>query len=270
MSPTIAALWRYPVKSLLGEQIPVAEVTDRGLAGDRGFALLNGETGKIASAKVPRLWRELLRYGAALTPAGPRLTAPDGTEVPDADALSTLLGRPVALTDVAPADGTLDRSRPEEVLEAGVAAEVTADVVGFGSAAPPGTFFDFAPVHLITTATLARIAALSPRDTTEAERFRPNLLIDTGDVEGFVENDWYGRDLRIGDEVVLHVMALTPRCAVPTLAHGPLPRDLDALRVPARHNRVAALPDRAPEPCAGAYAQVVRGGRIREGDRVRV
>ena len=224
----------------------------------------------MASAKSPRRWRELLRYGATLIPAGPRLVAPDGTEVPDADALSALLGRPIALTDVPPADGTLDRSRPEEVLEAGVEVDVSADEVRFGSAAPPGTFFDFAPVHLITTAALARIAALSPRGTTEAERFRPNLVIDTGSLEGFVENDWYGRDLRIGDEVILRVIALTPRCAVPALAHGPLPRDPDALRVPARHNRVPALPDRAPDPCAGAYAQVVRGGRIREGDRVRV
>ncbi|MER5749815.1 MOSC N-terminal beta barrel domain-containing protein [Streptomyces sp. NPDC002088] len=272
----VGALWRYPVKSLLGERIPAAEVTDRGLAGDRRFALLDRETGKVASAKSPRLWRELLRCTAATAGTGARITAPDGTTWDSADAhvhdgLSAFLGRKVTLTDVPPPGATLHRSRPEEVLEAGLDAEVAADVVQFGSAAPPGTFFDFAPVHLVTTSTLRRIAALSPRGTVEAERYRPNLVIDTaGEAEGFLENAWFGEKLAVGDEVVLRVMAVTPRCAVPTLAHGRLPRDPDALRVPARHNRVPALPGRAPDPCAGVYAQVVRGGRIREGDAVRL
>ena len=59
-------------------------------------------------------------------------------------------------------------------------------------------------------------------------------------------------------------------CAVPTLAHGALPRDADALRVLARHNRVAPLESNDPEPCAGVYAGVLRPGRIRTGDVVRL
>ncbi|MGI5454990.1 MOSC domain-containing protein [Streptomyces sp. CA-249302] len=274
----VAALYRYPVKSMLGERLDAVRVTDRGLTGDRGYALLDEETGKVASAKSPRLWRQLLTCTATLTRTGPRITAPDGTELPDADALSALLGRKVTLTDVPPPDGALDRSRPDEVLAAGLEAQVTADIVQFGSASPPGTFFDFAPVHLITTSTLARIAELSPRGTAEPERYRPNLLIDTGEGEGegdgngngFVEHAWMGEELHIGGELTLRVIASTPRCAVPTLAHGHLPRDPDALRVPARHNRVPALPGRAAEPCAGVYAQVVRGGWVREGDTVRI
>ncbi|MEU6144318.1 MOSC N-terminal beta barrel domain-containing protein [Streptomyces sp. NPDC047081] len=269
----VAALYRYPVKSMLGERLGAVEVTDRGPTGDRGYALLDSETGKVVSAKSPRLWRQLLTCTATLTPAGPRVTAPDGTELPDADSLSALLGRKVVLTDVPPPDGELDRSRPDEVLAAGPDAQVAADIVRFGSASPPGTFFDFAPVHLITTSTLARIAELSPAGTAEAARYRPNLLIDTGgadgDGNGFVEHAWVGQELRIGEELTLRVIASTPRCAVPTLAHGHLPRDPDALRVLARHNRVPALPGRAAEPCAGVYAQVVRGGWVREGDAVR-
>ncbi|CAM5430145.1 MOSC domain-containing protein [Streptomyces aurantiogriseus] len=274
---TVGALWRYPVKSLLGERIGRAEATDRGLAGDRRLALLDRETGKVASAKAPRRWSDLLRCTATTTPSGARITAPDGTTWestdPDVhDGLSAYTGRPVTLTATPPPAATLDRSRPEEVLGEGaeddVTADVTADVVGFAAAAP-GTFFDFAPVHLITTATLARIAALSPRATVEPERYRPNLLITTAD-EGFTENHWLGKELTIGEHVTLHVIALTPRCAVPTLIHGDLPRDPDALRVPARHNRVPALPGRAPEACAGAYARVVRGGWIQEGDAVRL
>lgn len=267
---TVTALYRYPVKSMLGEHLTSAEVTTRGLTGDRRFALVDEETGRIASAKSPRLWRELLRCTAILTEAGPRITGPDGTEARDADALSALAGRKVSLADVTPPSATLDRSRPEQVLEAGPAAQVEADTVQFGSASPPGTFFDFAPVHLITTSTLAAIAELSPRGRVEPERYRPNLIIGTNEPAGFPEHAWVGSDLHIGDTLVLRVIASTPRCAIPTLAHGPLPRDPDALRVLAHHNRVPALPGRAPEPCAGVYAQVVWGGRVRMGDAVRV
>ena len=264
---SVAALYRHPVKSMLGERLKTAEITARGLTGDRRFALLDRETGKVASAKTPRLWRALPTCTATLTETGTAITTPTGellhsTDPGIDDALSALLGRPVTLTDVPPSDGTLDRSLPEQVLAAGQEAEVDADVVRFGSASPPGTFFDFAPVHLITTSTLARIA--------EVRRYRPNLVVDTGDAEGFVEHDWVGRELRIGDRLTLRVIASTPRCAVPTLAHGDLPRDPDALRVLARHNRIPALPGRAPEPCAGVYAQVVRGGWVCEGDAVRV
>lgn len=274
MVGTVVAIRRHPVKSMLGEGIPAAEVGPRGIAGDRRFAVVDRETGKVASAKQPRLWRALLTCSATPGDEGrpPRITGPDGSEVPDAQALSALVGRPVVLTDVPPPGGTLERSRSYEVLRAGLDADVAADVVEFGSAAPPGTFFDFAPIHLITTSTLARLAELSPRGTVEVERYRPNLVIDAGeDAEpGFVEHAWCGREVRIGDGVVLRVVASTPRCAVPTLAHGTLPRDPDALRVPARHHRVPALPGRAPEPCVGVYAQVVRGGLIREGDEVAV
>jgi uncharacterized protein YcbX len=340
MSARVAALWRYPVKSMLGERVAAAEVTDLGLAGDRRWAVLDRETGKVASAKLPRLWRALPACAVTSDGAGVRITTPDGatwfvggrahetvdgTDLADGSgvspglgggsgvspglgggsgvspglgggsgaspdfadgpgvslgladdtgaspgldkALSAFLGRDVALIHVPPRDGTLDRSRPEEVLDAGIEAEVAADVVQFGSASPPGTFFDFAPLHLITTATLRRLAALSPRGTVEAERYRPNLVLDT-DGDGFDEDAWVGRELRVGDEVVLRVIASTPRCAVPTLAHGSLPRDPDALRLLAVHHRIPALPGRAPEPCAGVYAQVIGGGLVREGDSV--
>ncbi|WP_073928907.1 MOSC domain-containing protein [Streptomyces sp. CB03911] len=270
----MGTLWRYPVKSMLGERIPAVEVTDRGLAGDRRLALLDRASGKVASAKTPRLWRSLLTCAAVLAGPATRITGPAGetllsTDAGVDDALSAIVGRPVTLTDRPPDGAELDRSRPEEVLAEGLEAEVAADVVRFGSAAPPGTFFDFAPVHLLTTSTVERLAAFGPRGVAEVERYRPNLVIDTPGT-GFVEQRWVGRDLRIGDRLVLRVMASTPRCAVPTLAYGDLPRDLDALRTPAVHNRVPALPGRPPEPCVGVYAQVLRPGPVRVGDTVRL
>ncbi|MGC0421051.1 MOSC domain-containing protein [Embleya sp. AB8] len=271
---TVDALRRYPVKSMLGERVSAVEVTERGLAGDRRLAVLDRQTGKVASAKNPRLWRALLTCTAALGAAATTITGPDtrtrwSTDADLDEALSALVGRDVTLIDTPPPDAELDRSRPERVLAEGLDADVPADVVRFGSASPAGTFFDFAPVHLVSTATLRRAAALNPRGVVEVERYRPNLVLDTPDT-GFVDHSWLGRQLRIGDRLTLRVVASTPRCAVPTLAHGALPRDTAALRALAEHNRVPALPGRDPEPCAGVYAEVLRGGRVRAGDVVRI
>lgn len=272
---TVGALWRYPVKSMLGERLPVAEVTERGLDGDRRLALVDRETGMIASAKTPRLWRRLLSCAATGEgDGGVRITDPDGksrwsTDPDIDDALSAVVGREVALADRPPEHAALERSRPEQVLSEGLDAEVEADLVRFGSGSPDGTFFDFAPIHLITASTLRRIAELHPDRTSDVRRYRPNIVVET-DGAGFVENDWYDRELRIGDTLTLRVIANTPRCAVPTLAHGALPRDTAALRTLAQHNRVPVVPGGGIEPCAGSYAQVVRPGRIRPGDLVRL
>ncbi|WP_428966920.1 MOSC domain-containing protein [Micromonospora fluostatini] len=270
----LAQVWRYPVKSMLGEPLETAGLTSAGVAGDRCLALLHRDTGRVASAKDPRRWRGLLTLRASGgTPETVRIDLPDGRRLrpadPDADAvLSRLLDQPVTLVDTAPPGAVLDRARPDEVLAAGVAAPVTVDVSPLATAAAAGTFFDFAPVHLVTTSTMDAIGAATPGGV-EVCRYRPNLVLATSGT-GFVENDWVGRDVHLGPEVVLRVLARTPRCAVPTLAHGTLPRAVEALRVPARLNRVAPLPELAAQPCVGAYAQVVRAGRVSIGDRAEV
>ena len=269
----VALLRRYPVKSLLGENPGACDVTGRGLAGDRVLALVHRETGKVASAKNPRLWRDLLRLAAA---SGPdvKIAFPDGTAMASTDpgihaALSEFLGHPVTLTATPPPDATLDRADPVQVLLDGINAHVQVETGHLGGAAPQGTFFDFAPLHLLTTSTLERIAELSPRGAVELERYRPNIVIRTA-APGFAENDWTGRDLRIGSELTIRIVCRTPRCAIPTLEHGDLPRDVAALRVPAAHNRVSPLDDWGPQPCAGVYAQVLRPGRVEVGDVARL
>jgi len=275
MLGTVTVLRRYPVKSMLGEDLAEADVDGSGLARDRRLAVVSRQTGKVASAKYPRLWRDMLTLSAeALDGAAARITLPGGDTVRSTDpgvdeVLSAVLGQPVTLTGTPPPGATLDRAVPDAVLRDGIKAEVPATLIEIGAAAPPGTFVDFAPLHLITTATLDRIAELSPHRRVRLERYRPNLVIRT-DAGGFTENDWLGRDLRVGDGLVLRVIARTPRCAIPTLAHGDLPRDTEALRVVARHNRVRPLPEADPEPCAGVYAQVLHPGRIQAGDPVRL
>jgi uncharacterized protein YcbX len=274
MLGTVAALRRYPVKSMLGEDVDAGEVTFTGLAGDRRLAVVSRTTGKIASAKLPRLWRDLLTLSVATADDAVRITLPEGKTIWSSDAdvdavLSDLLDEPVALTSTLPPGAVLDRAVPEAVLRDGVDAQVPAELMELGGGGPPGTFVDFAPLHLLTTSTLDRIAELSPYRRADLERYRPNVVVRTV-APGFTENDWLERNLRIGDDLVLRVIVRTPRCAVPTLAHGTLPRNPDALRVLARHNRVEPLDSLDPEPCAGVYAEVLRPGRIRTGDAVRL
>ena len=217
---TIAVLRRYPVKSMLGEELRAADVTERGLAGDRALALVHSETSKVVSAKNPRLWRNMLKL-AATSGLDVKITFPDGTALASTDpgidaALSEFLGRPVALATAPPPEASLDRADPEEVLRDGIDAQVRMDVIEHvGAAAPDGTFFDYAPLHLITTSTLDQIADLSPRGAIELERYRPNLVIRTPP-GGFTENDWVGRDLLIGRELMVRVISRTPRCAIPS------------------------------------------------------
>jgi uncharacterized protein len=277
MLGTVAALRRYPVKSMLGEDVDAGDVTFTGLAGDRQLAVVSRATGKIASAKFPRLWRDLLTLSAAaaddpVADGAVRITLPEGKTVWSSDAdvdavLSGLLDEPVTLTATPVPGAALDRAVPEAVLRDGVDAQVPAELMEIGGGGPPGSFVDFAPLHLLTTSTLDRIAELSPHGRADLERYRPNVVIRTA-ATCFTENDWLERILRVGDDLVLRVIVRTPRCAVPTLAHGALPRDPDALRVLARHNRVEPLDSVDPEPCAGVYAEVLRPGRVRTGDPV--
>lgn len=95
------------------------------------------------------------------------------------------------------------------MLREGVTAQVPVEVSQVAAAAPPGTFVDYAPIHLLTTSTLDRIAKLSPRQRADSERYRPNVIVHT-DADGFVENDWMDRELRIGDQLILRVIARTP------------------------------------------------------------
>jgi uncharacterized protein len=126
---------------------------------------------------------------------------------------------------------------------------------------PAGAFFDCAPVHLLTTATLERLGELYPPGRFEVRRFRPNLVVQlTSGETGFAENAWVGHTLAIGEAVSLSVTGPCARCVMTTLAQGDLPRDPGILRTAAQYNQVHV----------GVYAAVVRGGTIRRGDPVRL
>jgi uncharacterized protein len=261
----VESLHRYPVKSMLGETLTELFVNERGAEGDRRFALVDEATGRIASAKQARLWRGLLQCSASRVDGQVRIRLPEGPSVAtDAhgvdEVLSRLLARTVRLIDHRPEGAAVERADPEQVLELGTDAEVDAPILEIGQATPGHSFTDLAPLHAITTATLERIGV-------EALRYRPNLVITTpAGYPAYAENDWAGRTLAVG-ETRLRVMCATPRCVIPTLEHGVLPRAPHALRTPAAENRVEAL-GLGVLPCAGAYLEVLQEGTIHVGDPV--
>jgi len=261
---TIASLWRYPVKSMMGEELNASLVTERGVLGDRAFALIDRETGKVVSAKEPRKWARMFEFRSAYVepPGGNglppvRIMLPDGTivtsDLPDLNEIvSRELGREVALAASAPDAPSLEEYWPD--IEGLALREVVTD-----EAMPPGTFFDLAVVHVLTTATIDHLRELYPDGRFEVRRFRPNVVVAT-EKRGFVENDWIGRRLAFGDEVRLEVTGPCPRCVMTTLPQYDLPKDPGILRAAAKHN----------EANVGVYASVVRGGSVRRGDPVRV
>ncbi|WP_327312084.1 MOSC domain-containing protein [Streptomyces sp. NBC_01235] len=273
---TVTALARYPVKSMLGEPLRSVAVTRTGLSGDRTHAVLD-DAGAIGSVKHPRKWGQLLDCRSRLTDDGAvQVELPDGVTFPVGDSgldarLSELLGRPVCVSGSAPPHSTLERAVPE--YEGGVpdAVRARATVDGTGEEITvgrvvPGTFFDFGRVHLVTTSSLARLRAVYPGGDFDPRRFRPNLVVDTGEGPGFVEDTWVDRHVRVG-EALFRVVLPTPRCVVPTLGHDELGPDPGIMRAVAREHRIPVF-DLGRLACFGVYLDVLEPGTVRLGDQV--
>jgi uncharacterized protein YcbX len=263
---------------MLGEELNAAEVTERGLLGDRAYALVDRSDGKVASAKNPRKWPQLFDFRATFVdpprPGAPvpavRITLPDGTVVTSEQrdlnqVLSRALNREVTL------DATERGQR--EVVESTFpnpwtpkAEEYWPDMEGLDYRdtvtdfdLPEGTFFDAAVVHLLTTATLDRLRELYPQGRFEVRRFRPNVVVEAADgAKDFVENAWIDRTVAIGAAVRLNITGPCPRCVMTTLPQADLPKDPGILRTAARHNQANV----------GLYASVLRGGQVRRGDAI--
>jgi uncharacterized protein YcbX len=262
----VVSIWRYPVKSMLGEELNSSNVTERGLIGDRTYAVIDQETGKVASAKNPRKWGKLFDFRAAFidTPEVVdnippiRITFPDGTQIFSDDeeidhTLSIAFDREVKLMSA-----NLDKPSYEEYwpnIEGLAQRERVTE-----EAMPPHTFFDIAVIHILTTSTINHLRELYPEGRFEVRRFRPNIVIDSGSGEkDFIENLWVGKNVMIGKEILLKVTGPCTRCVMTTLPQGDLPKDLGILRTVAKYNQVYA----------GVYASVYRGGTIRRGDLIR-
>jgi uncharacterized protein len=272
-------LWRFPVKSMQGEELEAARITEKGFLGDRAYALIETATGKVVSAKNPRKWPGLLNFSAEFVrspvadslPPPVRIAFSDGTSLSNDDdcfnaRASAMFGREVAISSTPPAKPILEEYWPDiDGLE--YRETVTNEAISLGT--PSGTFFDFAAIHIVTTSTLAVLERAYPEGRFDMRRFRPNILVDTVQ-DGIPENDWVGRKLALGEEVVLEVLLPCARCVMTTLPQGDLPLDPGILRTAARENNVMIAPSNRKMPSVGVYAKVVRGGDVRRGDVVRL
>ncbi|MGA8842914.1 MAG: MOSC N-terminal beta barrel domain-containing protein [Nitrososphaeraceae archaeon] len=269
---TVVSLWPYPVKSMMGEELNSSYVTDRGLVGDRTYAVIDKQSGKVASAKNPRKWGKLFDFRSLFTDSPQvvenippvRITFPDGTNL---------------LSDNKDIDYSLSKTFDREVrlmkassLEKSIYEEYWPDIDGLAQrqkvtdeTMPSQTFFDIAVIHLLTTATINRLRELYPEGRFEVRRFRPNIVIESASMEkDFVENSWVGKIITIGKDrhsgVILRVSGRCTRCVMTTLPQGDLPKDLGILSTIARYNQVSA----------GVYASVLREGTIRRGDPIQL
>ncbi len=273
----------------MGGDVIKAEVDEGGIVGDRIYALVDVETGKVVTAKSVKQFPDLLqcratyveppRAGGGSTPV--RISLPNGTSIVSgsgqtASTLSAHFGRDVKLVQAAPENFTIDQYHPDVAdvdsegrrdtfVEQKLGSALFAQL-GMPSPVRVGMLFDMFPISVLTTSTLDRLRELDAETTFDPRRFRMNVVVKTSGA-GFIENEWIDRELTIGGTVRLHIAMPDPRCVMTTLAQSDLPRETDVLRTLARHNRLEIGPG-VRFPCAGVYAAVTAGGSVAVGDNV--
>lgn len=274
----VSEIWRHPVKSMIGEQVDDAWLAQDGMVGDRAWAVRDEVRHAIVGGKkLGGLMRLAAAYddgpGSTVT-----ITLPDGDTVRagDDDAalrVSTELDRPVTLWPLLPptdldhyrrgapdSDDLMDELRaifgrePDEPLPD--LSVLPPEIFEFES--PPGTYVDAFPILVMSTSALRSLAEAVPESVVDVRRFRPNLVIDTGDAPGHPEQDWVGRTLRVGD-AELDVVVGCPRCVMVTRRiDDAIPADRPLLR------HIVRDLDQA----VGVYATVRRPGAVRRSDPV--
>ncbi len=270
---TVKALWRFPVKSMQGEQLDELHITSRGVVGDRAWALRDLENRRIASAKK---FVGLLKFHAHYegTPEAGNLppvkiTLPDGREIHADDGnaselISEALGHGFHLEHSPSPTGERAGIDPATIFAdnpiGNVIPGLKADQMPDYFALHKGSYRDSATFHLISTGTLAHMRDLTEGNSDfDYRRFRANLLVDTGDhAAGWVEDDWVGGVLEIGDGVKVTSIAPALRCVMTTHAQQGLPRDLGILRTTVQRHQANL----------GAFTAIEGDGRVRLGDSV--
>jgi uncharacterized protein YcbX len=262
---TVRAIWRYPVKSMRGEALAAAAVTPYGLAGDREWALRETEYGGIVSA---RTWPAMLQLRAAWVgdpkvggDAQVRIEMPDGATIAIGGATPDDPAASRALSDFLRREVRLERVRREPITPA------EREAIMRGDAMPPARdYFDEDVIHLIATGTLAHLRALGGGTSDfDARRFRPNIVIDTGDQpSGFIEDGWLDGIIEIGQigngGTGVRIVGMRPalRCAITTHPQDELRHDPAILRAAWQFHQAYA----------GIFAAVGAEGRISVGDPV--
>ena len=282
MKASINALYRYPVKSMGGDNLDHTALTKNGIPGDRCWTVKDEERGGIKGGKrFPQLMdmHAVLEHEPdALTLSPPvAITLPDQSHTHSTDpnvnqALSAAIGSPVSLWPLLSADQLEHYRRPPNpenfdqmayfrALFARTDDEPLPDLSAFPEElfiyeSSPGTYFDAFPLLIMTTASLNAMAAATAESNFYVRRFRPNIILDT-DADGFVENSWVGKRLQLGS-AILQINAICPRCVMTTHGFADLPKDPRVMRHLVRQN----------EGNLGVYASIEQSGNIKLGDQV--
>ena len=273
---SVTNIYRYPVKSLMGEILSEADIGEAGIPGDRGWAVRDEKRGGIRGGKkIPQLMTLAAQSGTA----APLITAADGDSASASserinDWLSGKLNHPVTLWPLLPADqldhyrrGAPDTEDFEQELRAvfgRLPDEPLPDLAGFEELlefeSPPGTYFDAFPISIISQQSLNAMNQLEGESRFDVRRFRPNLLVDVpGSDHPFPEQAWVGKTLAIGS-VTLRIDTTCPRCAMTTHGFDDLPQDPQIMRKLVANS----------EGNLGIYASVVKVGKVATGDPVSV
>ncbi len=214
----VKELWRYPASSLAGERRDAISVGVETIGGDRLFGLVDVSDNEIARPDRDVKWHKVPRIRTRLSndreleiavPDGDWLAAP-GAECDRA--VSAYLGFGASI-------------RP-----------FSREIAPFYAGPLTATRYSKAPIHLLTTASLARLKALHPEGVPDPRRFRPNIVVDMAAVEGsFPETEWIGRKLAIGDLLVT-ISEPCRRCGFTIISQDGFDHDPGILRNLVRHN----------------------------------
>lgn len=301
---TIQEIWRYPVKSMAGQKLSACSIGRLGIPGDRGWALRDEKSREITNGKrIPLLMRCAAEYrdqpADGFIPEV-EISFPDGTRISSKDPqvnarLSDVLGKTVTLWPLQPASNKAHYRRAKfgsrlagRLSQFSSFRSALPALTSFGSmnaalrevfsrepgepipdisvlppevlefTSPPGTYFDAFPIHVLTTASLEAMSQINPAAIWNVRRFRPNFLVKTEKgMDGLIESGWSGKTLRVG-RVDLKCEIPTARCGMTTHAQSDLPKDPSVLR--------SIVKD--ADQNLGIYANVTKGGRVSEGDRV--
>lgn len=282
---SVESVWRYPAKSMMGDRFTSLGVNERGVIGDRGWAVRDEVRGGIRGAKkIGGLMRLHARYleepQLGESPPPVQITSHDGQHLRSDDEdvherLSRILDHPVTLCPLQPATdldhyrrGAPDTDDVDSELRAMFGREPDEPLPSFAGypldvlveyESPPGTYFDAFPISIVTDRSLETLASLAPECVFDVRRFRPNMVVavEPGLEGDFPEQEWLGRKLRVGD-VELDVTMPCPRCVMVTRDFANLPTDRRVLRTIVRH----------ANQNIGVYANVARPGTLKAGTAV--
>lgn len=284
----IKQIWRYPVKGMAGEQVVECELSENGLKGDRLWALRDVQRQEIQSCKFRP---ELLMCCAKSRDDGSHhidITLPNGDILGSDEPiihrrLSELVGHEstLAFLNDNPADEFFKRFKGAKQgwlaeLKATFTRENNEPYPDFSDLPPevenyvtvPGSFFLVSPFHMITTASLKYLAQKHPDADWDVRRFRPNIVVDTGELEtrdlnvhsqktSLKEQEWLDKTIMIANARV-DCTSTAPRCGAITRSQQGLVFDASMLRTVVKE----------AEQNLGIYGAITKSGKIAVGDDI--